>query len=77
MVEEALNPNNSEDYQDLEAQELTSLVLSQPSGDTKKLTVTNDGLDYVEGQEQDPLVEQLKNVKTDLDLRSFVLNSTK
>ena len=76
MVEEAPNPNNSKDHQDLEAQELTSLVLSQQSGDTKP-TVTNDGLDYVEGQEQDPLVEQLKNMKTDLEELCLELNKMK
>jgi len=55
MVEEALNPNNNKDHQDLEAHELTSFVISQQSGDMKP-TATNDGLDYVEGQEQEPLV---------------------
>ena len=53
MVEEELvNPNNSKDQQDLEAQELTSFVFSQQSGDHTKPTATNDGLSYVEGQEQ-------------------------
>ena len=66
--EEALNPNSRNDHQDLEAaqEELTSLLLLE-SGDTTIPTVSStNGLDHVEGQEQEPLVEQFKTLKTDL-----------